>query len=112
MTDPCGQASTPCSDMTGTTHTTTYSFTDSSPNGEGDSAGNSNSYLTLVTNPLGQTRKYQYNYSSGQLRQATDENGQPTKYCYTTGGCTGTTEDGLYRLTGISYPDGGSKIMS
>jgi RHS repeat-associated protein len=114
MTDPCEQPASPCaSDMPGAANLkTTYSFTDSSPTGEGNSAGNSNAYLTLVANPLSQTRSYQYNYTSGQLRQATDENKQHTKYCYTTGGCAGTVEDGLYRLTGISYPDGGSKIVA
>ncbi len=44
ITDPCGSSA--CSDMTGTGHATTYTYTDS-PSG-GNAYGNSNAYLTQV----------------------------------------------------------------
>jgi len=91
MTDGCGNAT--CSDMTGTNHTTTYSYTDS-PSG-GNPAGNSNAYLTSVTNPLGQSTKSQYNYATGEMSQSTDANTQSTNYIYS---------DPLLRLTDVYGP--------
>jgi hypothetical protein len=67
MTDACGNAG--CSDMSGSNHTTAFSFADN-PAG-GNPAGNSNVYLTSVTYPQvgGVTlqKKFQYNYSIGNL---------------------------------------------
>lgn len=91
MTSPCGNAT--CSDVSGTNHTTTYSYADS-PNG-GNSAGQSNAYLTQVTDPLGHTTKYSYNYSTGGLASSTDENNQTTNYTYS---------DPLNRLTEVQEP--------
>jgi len=81
-TDPCGNAS--CSDMAGTSHTTTYSFNDNP--GTGNPAGFSNAYLTKITAPVingvAHTQSYQYNYATGELSQSTDENSQTTNYTY------------------------------
>ena len=107
--DPCGYSS--CSDMSGSsTHKTTYSFTDS-PAG-GDSYGNSNAYVTSVIDALGYSTSYQYNYTSGELTSSTDENKNVTAYCYTVGGCSGSVPDALNRITGVTYPDSGWKIMT
>ncbi|MHB8486153.1 MAG: RHS repeat-associated core domain-containing protein [Candidatus Acidiferrales bacterium] len=103
MTDPCGNAS--CSDMTGTTHTTTYAYTDSygSCSGSAPPSGNTNAYLTQVTNALGQITKFCYGYDDGQLRGATDPNSQITIYKYS---------DSLRRLTETDFPDGGQTLIS
>jgi len=45
--DPCGNVA--CSDMTGTSHTTTFSYADSY---DSPPSWNTNTYLTQVTNPL------------------------------------------------------------
>jgi RHS repeat-associated protein len=100
MTDPCGNAS--CStDMTGTNHTTTYSYTDSYTSGT--PSGNTNAYLTKVTRPtasngVSHISNYSYSYLEGELTVAKDENGQPTTYTYA---------DSLGRLTAVNYPDNG-----
>lgn len=87
MTDPNGNL-------------TTYAFTDS-PSG-GNSAGNSNAYLTKVVYPkTGSTvhqEGFEYNYVFGDLIQSTDENNQITTYAYA---------DPFDRLTQSSFPDGG-----
>ena len=83
---------------------TTYSFVDS-PSGA-NAAGNSNAYLTQVIQPntgTAHTENYQYDYVSGQLSQAQDQNGELTKYTYS---------DPMQRLTGVAYPDGGMKTIS
>jgi RHS repeat-associated protein len=107
MTDGCGNLS--CSDVVGSNHTTTYSYADSSSSCGGTAApgGQSNAYLTLVTNPLGQKKSYCYSYSDGQPRSATDENGQVTNFYYgtTPSGCS--TADTLDRPTEVDHPDGG-----
>ena len=85
MTDPCGDPTTTCPDVTGSTHKTTYSYTDS-PTGGNDPYGQSNAYLTTITRPstngVSHTENYQYNYASGELSQSTDENSQTTTYSY------------------------------
>jgi YD repeat-containing protein len=96
VTDPCGNGT--CSDMaSSSTHTTTYSYTDS-PLG-GNSAGQSNAYLTTMTRPstngTAHTTSYQYNYPTGELSQSADENSQPTTYSYA---------DPLLRLTDAYGP--------
>jgi RHS repeat-associated protein len=102
QTDPCGN--TTCSDMTGTSHTTTFSHADSY---DSPPSSNTNAYLTKITNPLGQFSSFKYAYSDGQLIQSTDPNGQTTHYTYTTPltGCS--SPDGLRRLGQVNYPDGG-----
>jgi hypothetical protein len=93
------------SDMSGTSHTTTYSYADN-PSG-GNAAGNSNAYLTLVTDPLGHTEQYSYHYAIGALTGLIDQNRQPTTYKYNIRpqGCSFT--DTLNRLGEVDYPDGG-----
>ena len=86
--------------MVGTNHTTTYSYTDSysTCSGAAPPDGNTNAYLTDITDPLGHTRSFCYGYTDGQVRSGTDPNGQTTTYAYS---------DSLDRLTRITYPTGG-----
>ena len=89
QTDPCGNAT--CSDMSGTNHTTTYSYADNPASG--NAAGASNAYLTKVTSPNPGTphvSSYSYNYVQGLLTESVDLNGNPTDYSYS---------DALMRLT-------------
>lgn len=95
MTDACGNGS--CSDMAAGNHTATFSFADNPT----QSGGNTNAYLTSVTNPLNQTRTFSYNYTTGYLTSATDENEHTTQYQY---------NDPLDRLTEIDYPDNGKTV--
>jgi len=98
-TDPCGNGT--CSDMpAGSNHTTTYSYADSP-------AGNTNAYLTLITDALGHTNKYSYNYADGHVTSATDSNNQVTNYLYNTPPAGCSFSDGLHRLSEIDYPDNG-----
>ncbi|HWW16044.1 MAG TPA: RHS repeat-associated core domain-containing protein [Candidatus Dormibacteraeota bacterium] len=81
FTDPCGtQAGT-------ASHTWTYAY----------SLTNAGAYPTTITNPLGQSFQYGYDFSSGALTSATDPNTQTTTATYV-----------LSRPTQVSYPDGGS----
>ena len=84
MTDPCGNAGGCTTDMPGqTSHTTTYAYTDN-PSG-GNPAGNSNAYLTQITSPntgVAHTQSYRYNYASGEVVQAVDQNNITTNYSY------------------------------
>lgn len=104
MTDPCGNA--PCSDMAGTSHTTTYSYTDSYSSGT--PPGSTNAYLTRITDALGHFSTYKYSYSDGQLTSSTDQNSQTAQYKYDIqpSGCSFL--DHLDRLGEIDYPDGGT----
>lgn len=107
MTDPCGNGT--CSDMGDTGHTTTYSYTDS-PSG-GNSYGNSNAYLTSVTEPptngVAHVRSFTYNYAAGELASSTAENNKTTDYSYNTKPQNCSSQDTLDRLGEIDYPDGG-----
>jgi len=102
MTDPCGNST--CSDVAGTSHTTTYSYTDRYTNGT--PPGNTNAYLTTLTRPTvnGVTTHgyYQYDYTSGQLTVSQDDNDfandKSTTYAYV---------DPFSRPTEVNYPDGG-----
>jgi RHS repeat-associated protein len=98
MTDPCGHAT--CSDITGTSHTTTYSYAD---NYDSPPSGNTNAYLTQITDPLGHTAKFKYAYSDGQLIQSQDQNDLNASRS----GTTYSYNDSLRRLTETDYPDGG-----
>jgi YD repeat-containing protein len=102
MTDPCGNAT--CSDMTVSSHTTTYSYAD---NFDSPPSSNTNAYLTKVTRPVtngvNHIESYKYAYSDGQLIQSTDENSQSTNYSY---------NDSLRRLTETDYPDSGKTTIS
>jgi YD repeat-containing protein len=82
-------------------NTTTFSFADS-PAG-GNSAGNTNAYLTKITYPGGTLQKsFQYDYTNavGYLIASIDENNHPTTYTY-------ADAHGLNRLLDVDYPDGG-----
>jgi RHS repeat-associated protein len=105
MTDPCGNPNGVCSDMTGSNHTTTYSYTDSYSSGT--PSGNTNSYVTTVTDALSHANTFKYSYTDGRLTSSTDANGNPTTYKYNTppSGCGFT--DGLDRIGEVDYPDGG-----
>lgn len=98
MTDACGNGI--CDDVSGTTHTTTFSFADSPSRG---SMGNSNAYLTNITNAIGQARTFKYDYNVGYLTSATDENNHTTSYAY---------GDVLNRPTEVDFPDGGKTTYS
>ena len=106
MTDPCGNNGC-SSDMVGASHTTTYSYTDSPASGTASPSVQTNSYLTKVTNPLGQTQSFAWDYSRGLLMSSIDQNNQTTNYTYNTPPSNCTWEDGLNRLSSVSYPDGG-----
>jgi RHS repeat-associated protein len=95
--DACGNSS--CGDMTGTSHTTTYLYTD---NYDSNPSSNTNAYLTKITNALTQSASFKYAYTDGQLIQATDANSQATSYSY---------NDSLRRLTETNYPDGGETTI-
>lgn len=118
-TDACGQGSG-CSDMPvvpSNDHTTQYLWTDSFVSGDTNTngvippSGNTNTYLTEIIYPIANgvshAETFSYDYPSGQLTVAKDENGQvsrkTTSYSY---------NDPLARLTGTAYPDGGQTTAS
>ncbi len=100
--DACGN--TTCSDMTGSNHTTKYSYADNytvlsgGTNSPYTPAMNTNAYLKSITNALGQSSLFSYDFNSGQLTSSQDPNLQTTSYIY---------NDPLARPTQVSYPDGG-----
>ncbi|HEY6333937.1 MAG TPA: hypothetical protein VI756_31765, partial [Blastocatellia bacterium] len=75
--DPCGNAT--CTDVTGTNHTTTFSYAD---NFDSPPASSTNAYLTQVTDPLGHTQKFKYAYADGQLISSIDQSNLVTQYLY------------------------------
>src|SRR6267142_2035281 len=107
MTDPCGNAV--CSDVNGTNHTTQYFYIDSYTmlsNGQNvpyTPSGNTNAYRTQITNALGQTQNFTYDYNNGQLTVSKDQNAQSTTYLY---------NDSFARPTQVNYPDGGQATTS
>jgi len=96
--EPCGN--TACSDMTGSNHTTLYFYAD---NFDSPPSGNTNAYLTKITDALGHFAAFKYAYADGQLISATDPNGLITSYLY---------NDPLRRPTETDRPDGGSTTIS
>jgi RHS repeat-associated protein len=70
--------------------TTHYYYANQNPNWYG-------SRLTTVTNALGQSTNYSYDWPSGLLAYSQDLNGNWTNYVY----------DSMFRPTQINYPDGG-----
>jgi RHS repeat-associated protein len=97
-TDPCGNAT--CADMTGSNHTTTYSYAD---NFDSPPSGNTNAYLTKVTDALGHFATFKYAYADGQLISATDPNSRVTSYIYA---------DSLRRPTETDFADGGKTTIT
>lgn len=105
--DPCGQPSASCPDISGSNHTTTYAYTDAYASGTGTPPGQTNAYVTKVTFPntgVAHQESFTWGYNDGLLRSHTDQNTQTINYCYLTGGCSGTTNDRLLRLTQILGP--------
>lgn len=72
-------------------------------------------YLTNITYPavngVVHQENFQYNCSSGNLANSSDENTQITFYKYNTPPSNCTAPDGLDRLSEIDYPDGGKKTF-
>jgi YD repeat-containing protein len=98
--DACGN--TACADVTGTNHITTYSYSDNYS--AGTPSGQTNAYLTQITDALGHTSKFAYDYNSGQLTQSQDQNdinAVPPRYT------TYIYNDPLFRPKQINAPDGG-----
>ena len=56
-----------------------------------------------MTDPLGHTQNFTYDYSNGEVTSATDSNAKVTVYTY---------NDPLNRLTNTAYPDGGQTAIS
>jgi RHS repeat-associated protein len=107
MTDPCGNGT--CSDITGSSHTTNYSYANNftvlsgGANTPYTPSGNTNAYLTTITDPLGHIESFTYDFNNGQLTAATDPNSQTTGYVY---------NDSLFRPTLVGYPDGGQTSVA
>ena len=74
-------------------NTTHYAYGDSYY-GTTSNTEPTNAYVTKITNAKSQTTSYEYVYVSGELYQATDENGSVSNYGY----------DNLFRLTEAQGP--------
>jgi len=109
LKDPCGSGT--CSDVTGTNHTTTFSYTDNFTVFSGGQnvacttscPGSANAFVTTITDPLGHSTSFSYDYNNGQLTNSTDANSQTTSYIY---------NDLLARPTQTNFPDGGQTQIS
>ena len=91
--DACGIAT--CADMSGSNHTTTYSYTNSF---DSNPSSNANAYVYQITDALGHLSTFKYAYADGQLISSTDSNNKTTSYSY---------EPSLRRLSETDFPDGG-----
>ena len=106
LTDPCGNGN--CSDMTGTTHTATFSYANSftllsgGQNVSYSPGGNTNAYLTQVTDALGHTSTFTYDYANGQLTASKD----PNDIAANRPGTTYIYNDVFARPTSYTFPDG------
>jgi RHS repeat-associated protein len=108
MTDPCGN--TTCSDVTGSNHTTTYSYADNFASGTGTPPGQTNAYLTQISYPntgVPHVVNFTWGYSDGLIRSRKDQNNQITSLTYNTPPTGCSFPDGLDRLSEIDYPDTG-----
>jgi RHS repeat-associated protein len=105
--DPCGNAS--CSDMTGSAHTTNYSYANSytilsgSTNVPYTPSANTNAFITQITDPLTHTANFTYDFNGGDLTVSKDANSQSDLYLY---------NDAFARPTQMNYPDGGQTSFS
>ncbi len=124
-TQKCFQGSTACTDAVTTysydktgqitsvkdpnLHTTLYSYADSytvlsaGSNVSFTPANSTDAYLTNITDPLGHTESFTYDYNNGQLTASKDQNSQTTTYIY---------NDVFSRPTKVSYPDGGQNTVT
>lgn len=59
-------------------------------------------FPTTVTNALNQSTTHTYDLNTGLLTSTTDPNGQTTSFTY----------DNMWRLASVTYPDGGSSVIS
>lgn len=106
-TDACGNAT--CSDMSGANHTTAFSYGDSYTvlSGGQNSAYSygfaTDAFLTNITDALGHTQSFSYDFNNGQLTVLRDQNNQTTSYLY---------NDSFGRPTQTNYPDGGTTTLS
>lgn len=102
MTSPCGNST--CTDLRGTNFTTNYTYADAytvlsaGANTPYTPSANTNALLTKITDPLGHTTQFTYDFNNSQLTSTTDENSQVAKYIYS---------DSLNRLTETDFPDSG-----
>jgi YD repeat-containing protein len=112
VTDPCGNGT--CGDMTGTAHTTTYSYADNytqlfgGQNVTYTPTAATNAFLTTTTDPLGHTASFSYDFWGSELTSSSDANSQTTKYLYTDS--QGNPEK-LGRLGETDYPDSGKTTV-
>ncbi|WP_158789126.1 hypothetical protein [Granulicella sp. L46] len=87
---------------------TMLSYADNYTGDDGSPSGNTNTYLTKITRPttnnVQHVSSYQYDFNKGELRKATDENGQSSSYSY--------GNDPWNRLMLASFPDGGQMTYS
>jgi RHS repeat-associated protein len=79
-------------------NTTSFGFTDAWSNSTCAPSGQGKAYLTTSTNALSQVTSYTYDSCTGFQASTTDPNLRPTSQSY----------DMMGRVTGVSYPDGGS----
>ncbi|MGA7317474.1 MAG: hypothetical protein WBX22_26290 [Silvibacterium sp.] len=93
-------------------YTTSYYYTDNYTTDNGSPPGSTNAYVTKITDAASHITHYEWGFEDGKLRLKTDENNQQTKFCYWTGGCSGTGFDAFYRLTGVNYPDTGQEKVT
>lgn len=93
-------------------NTTTYSYADSWSSGDTYTSsvtptGTSNGFLTKVTYPptngVNHIETFSYDFPSGQLTVANDQNGRTTNYRY---------DDAIARLTQTTQPDGGQATLA
>jgi RHS repeat-associated protein len=75
---------------------TSYSYADDYSSGS--PPGQTNAYLTKITDALNFTQTFSYSYAAGEVTSSTDRNQKTTNYAY---------NDPLARLTEIDYPDSG-----
>jgi YD repeat-containing protein len=104
MTDPCGNGM--CTDVIGSNHTTTFSYADNYSSGS--PTGNTNAYVTKITNPLGYQNVFSYALATGKLTSSKDQNDSNAGRA----GTTYTYSDSLARVTAINYPDGGQSTIA
>jgi YD repeat-containing protein len=106
MVDPCGNTS--CTDLSGSSHATTFTYADKYTSLSGETNAPyvppavTAAFATGITDALGHTRSFTFDYNNSQLTSATDPNLEKAQYFY---------QDSLNRLTLTVYPDGGQTSL-